>query len=62
VRLDDLVAELDRLNAIGVPFLLSYDGSCGDRTYGVDLPKELQLVRVPIPAGQSSQRWQEGRK
>lgn len=46
---------LRRLNARGVPYLLSYDGRNDLRTYGTPLPAELRLTRVEIPAGRSSQ-------
>jgi DNA adenine methylase len=61
VALHDLVTELNRLNVRGVPFLLSYDGTCGDRAYGAELPKELDLVRVPLRAGRSTQSTLAGR-
>lgn len=46
---------LRRLNARGVPYLLSYDGRNDLRTYGKPLPAEMCLTRVEIPAGRSSQ-------
>jgi len=61
VPLHDLVTELDRLNMRGVPFLLSYDGTCGDRAYGAELPKELDLVKVSLRAGRSTQSTLAGR-
>jgi DNA adenine methylase len=57
----ELVVELERLNARGVPFLLSYDGSCGDRSYGGELPGELGLVKVALVAGRSTQSTLAGR-
>lgn len=59
--LERFVAELDRLNRRGVPFLVSFDGSSGDRTYGSPLPAELGLRRVLLPAGRSSQGTLVGR-
>lgn len=59
--LDRFVAELDRLNRRRVPFLVSFDGSSGDRTYGSTLPAELGLRRVLLPAGRSSQGTLVGR-
>jgi len=61
VSLRELVTELDRLNARGVPFLLSYDGTCGDRAYGAELPAELDLVKVSLHAGRSTQSTLTGR-
>lgn len=59
--LDVLVGELDRLNSRGVPFLLSFDGSCGGRSYGEDLPRRLGLRQVFLEAGRSSQATLLGR-
>jgi DNA adenine methylase len=58
---DRLVGELDRLNRRRVPFLVSFDGATGDRTYGPPLPRELGLRRVLLPAGRSSQATLAGR-
>src|ERR1700737_1603372 len=48
-----LIAALHDLNRRGVPYLLSYDGRCGDRTYGPALPEELHLKRLELVAGRS---------
>ncbi len=61
VRFEDLVPELNSLNARGVPFLLSYDGTCGQRVYGRELPSELKLLKVPLRAGRSTQSTLAGR-
>ena len=41
-----LVDNLERLNCRSVPYLLSFDGTCGTRQYGKNLPKELKLTRI----------------
>jgi len=58
---DRFVGELERLNARGVPYLVSFDGRSGDRAYGEPLPRELHLRRVALPAGRSSQATLSGR-
>lgn len=58
---DALVAALEALDARGVPFVLSYDGRCGERRYGAALPRALGLRRVELPAGRSSQATLLGR-
>lgn len=60
VRRDDLISALTDLNERGVQFVLSYDGSCGDRTYGEPLPEELGMRRVLVDAGRSSQETLNG--
>lgn len=61
VERSDLVTALEELNRRGVQFILSYDGSCGDRTYGDVLPKSLRMKRVLVDAGRSSQATLNGR-
>lgn len=56
-----LVAGLRSLNARGLRFALSYDGTCGDRVYGPPLPGDLRLTRLSLPAGRSSQATLNGR-
>lgn len=57
-----LVTEvLEPLVARGVPFLLSYDGTTGDRRYGEALPDHLGLARVALRAGRSAQATLLGR-
>jgi DNA adenine methylase len=59
--LDELIEELENLNRRNIPFMLSFDGSCGDRTYGTELPSCLQLRKVGLNAGRSSQATLLGR-
>jgi DNA adenine methylase len=44
----------------GIPFLLSYDGICGTKVYGDPLPAELQLNRLLLDAGKSTQATLNG--
>lgn len=57
----DLIGALTDLNRRRVPFLLSYDGQCGAKTYGSELPTELNLTRLELLAGRSSQSTLSGR-
>lgn len=59
--LDRFIGELDRMNRRAIPFLVSFDGSSGARSYGAPLPAELGLRRVLLPAGRSSQATLSGR-
>ncbi len=59
--LECLVDGLRSLNARRVPFLLSFDGTSGKRTYGQGLPDDLNLTRVSLDAGRSSQATLLGR-
>lgn len=55
------VTELRRLNSKGIPFMLSFDGSCGGRSYGEELPPDLELRRILLTAGRSTQATLLGR-
>lgn len=55
------VADLDRANARGVSYLVSFDGRCGARSYGPPLPESLGLTRIELAAGRSSQATLSGR-
>lgn len=58
-RLEALLAEL---NERSVPWILSYDGRSGARTYGEPLPRELWGARSDLHAGRSSQATLVGRE
>ena len=58
----DFVEAIDRLNSRGIDFLISYDGKCGDKQYGEDLPTELGLQKIMLRAGLSSQSILLGKK
>jgi DNA adenine methylase len=61
VKREELVEALDDLNRRSVQFLLSYDGTCGDKSYGEALPSFLCAHRVHLDAGRSSQATLAGR-
>jgi DNA adenine methylase len=58
---EKLILQLDALNRKSVPFMLSFDGRLGNKTYGDVLPDELQLTRLELNAGRSSQATLAGR-
>ena len=55
IRFDEFVAALQDLNNRNVPYIVSYDGRTGDRSYGEKLPDSLQLVHAEVAAGKSTQ-------
>ncbi len=57
-RLEALLADL---NEREVPWILSYDGRSGERTYGTPLPSALWGARLDLHAGRSSQATLTGR-
>lgn len=62
INFSDFVEAIADLNARGVDFAISYDGLCGDKQYGEDLPETLGLRKVLLNAGLSSQAILLGRK
>jgi DNA adenine methylase len=60
VSRERIIDGLTLLNERGVPFILSYDGSCGAMNYGEALPSDLG-DRVLLDVGRSSQATLNGR-
>lgn len=51
---EELVEGLKQLNEKKVGFLLSYDGQCGDKAYGEDIPADI-AEKMLLNAGRSTQ-------
>lgn len=62
VEREHLFGGLADLNGGHVPFLLSYDGMSGDTVYGEELPASLDVHRIFLHAGRSSQATLNGRE
>ena len=62
IDFDDFVIAIEKLNRRNIDFIISYDGKCGEKSYGMDLPKELGLEKVLLKAGLSSQSILLGKK
>ncbi len=62
IEFSEFVKELEKLNEREVPFLVSYDGKTGNKTHGRLLPNHLNLSRIEINAGLSSQASILGRR
>ncbi|MDK9793280.1 DNA adenine methylase [Vibrio sp. D431a] len=60
--LDRFVNGLELLNSKSVDFLVSFDGMRGEKDYGGDLPSYLNLKKVYIDGGVSSQSVLNGMK
>lgn len=58
----DFVEAVDGLNSKGVDFVVSYDGKCGNKTYGEELPSCLGCQKIYLNAGLSSQSTLLGKK
>lgn len=56
-----LLDGLADLNRRQIPYILSFDGICGTKRYGNELPNTLRLKKVELDAGRSSQATLLGR-
>lgn len=61
VKRETLVGALHDFDARNVPYVLSYDGQHGDKTYGEPLPPSVEADHLSIHAGRSSQATLSGR-
>jgi DNA adenine methylase len=55
IGFDDFVISLHELNQREIPYILSFDGRTGDKTFGNPLPDKLNLTKIEINAGRSTQ-------
>src|SRR5574341_104386 len=55
IEFEELLTGLELLNTRKLAFVLRYDGRTGNRSYGSELPPELELLRLEVKAGRSSQ-------
>lgn len=60
VSRDRMIEALAILNEKGIPFILSYDGFCGERKYGEPLPQTI-AQQIMLDVGRSSQSTLNGR-
>lgn len=62
VPFDEFAQAVEILNRKGVDYLISYDGACGGKEYGEELPKSLHCKKIMLNAGVSSQASLLGKK
>ena len=55
IEFDNFIVSLFELNNKGIPYILSFDGRTGDKTFGEPLPENLCLTKIEVNAGRSSQ-------
>ena len=62
VEFDDFAKAIETLNKKGVDYLVSYDGECGGKEYGKELPGKLNCTRILLNAGISTQATLLGKR
>lgn len=61
IKHDEFCAELRKLNERNIRYVISYDGRTGDKEYGQPMPDVLELTRIELRAGRSTQATLLGR-
>jgi len=62
IDFDDFIISLFELNQKDVPYILSFDGRTGNKSFGNPLPDRLNLTKIEINAGRSTQATLLNRK
>jgi len=62
VDFQEFADALSILNKKGIDFLVSYDGECGGKAYGEELPSELRCTKMLLNAGISTQATLLGKR
>lgn len=62
INFDDFVESIYSLDKKNIDYLISYDGKCGEKSYGRELPRDLMCKKVLLKAGLSTQETLLGRK
>ena len=62
IQFNDFLISLYQLNQKNIPYILSFDGRTGNKIFGIALPNELNLLKIEINAGRSSQATLLNRK
>ena len=62
VEFNDFAEAIETLNNKGVDYLVSYDGECGGKEYGKELPEKLNCTKILLNAGISTQATLLGRR
>jgi len=61
IEIDEFIQALEKLNKRNISYIVSYDGRTGDKTFGEHLPKHLNLRRIELHCGRSTQATLLGR-
>jgi DNA adenine methylase len=62
VEFDEFAKSIEILNHNEVDYIISYDGACGGKVYGEDLPTSLSCTKLLLNAGLSSQATLLGKR
>ncbi|MEA1907358.1 MAG: Dam family site-specific DNA-(adenine-N6)-methyltransferase [Euryarchaeota archaeon] len=55
IDFDDFLSQIEKLVRRRISFILSYDGRKGGKTYGKEIPTDIDIQRIEVNAGRSTQ-------
>jgi DNA adenine methylase len=55
INFNDFAKSIEILNRKNIDYIISYDGECGGRKYGNELPDNLECTKIMLNAGLSTQ-------
>ncbi len=61
IEYNEFCVELEKLNERNIHYVISYDGRTGNKEYGQPMPDSLELTRIELRAGRSTQATLLGR-
>ena len=62
VDFNSFAKAIESLNRKGIDYIISYDGECGGKEYGKELPSELDCTKILLNAGVSTQATLLGKR
>ena len=62
IEFDDFSRAIEILNRKSIDYVISYDGECGGKEYGKELPTELDCTKILLNAGISTQATLLGKR
>lgn len=62
ISFDDFANAIETLNRKGIDYVISYDGICGGKEYGNELPQSLNCTKFLLNAGLSTQATLLGKR
>jgi DNA adenine methylase len=61
IKHEEFVEEIKKLISKNISFLISYDGKCGNKIYGNEIPIKNGIKHIELNAGRSTQATLLGR-
>jgi DNA adenine methylase len=59
---EEFIKEIEKLIKKNISFIVSYDGKCGDKIYGAEIPIKTGIKHIELKAGRSTQAKKKKKK